>query len=195
MGFTIPTLPEKLSKTQTFVTILMLIFCGVFLANIAPIFNVWQKNNLEREMTHIESLEQQVKDCAELRNRISQIEVQLALTQATKRDAPFPEWLTSVNGEILHINDAYELMLLRPRNLNKEDYRRSRDSLIQDVSLSAIHKEDNNFVILSTGNTIVSIVDVPNSDGEIEQWLVTNYPWRFGDDIIGVFGSCQKIPI
>lgn len=116
-------------------------------------------------------------------NRMKNGLIQLSIAQDVY---PNPKWFKSVDGTMLQLNRAYELLYLEPNGLKRSDYIGRTDEEVWGAEIAeAFWKMDS--TVIFTGKTITRMEPVM-INGRIDSVKVTKYLVQVNGIAVGVGG-------
>lgn len=183
---------EYPKNLPTWAYIVLAIIVGGGLANFLPYFQIFKEGERDQIAYLQKELSETKVELREVTKELMFIKEKLIQLTATTKDNPFPNWITNKKGALVFLSDSYENEFLTPIGMSKQDFTSVEEVFGAETArnLARFHK-----IVVKDGREQSFIVGIVSPiTGETEKWIIQKWPWRLGNEIIGVNGIAVKIP-
>lgn len=176
----------------TWAYIVLAVIVGGGLGNFFPYFKLSKEVEKDQVIYLQSELRETKNELKEVTKELIFIKEKLIQITATTKEIPYPNWIIDAKGNIVFASDSYEREFLSPNGFTKEDFKSVEDIFGAEIA-SKFSKWSK--LVIKDGNHKAFVIPITSAiSGEAENWVIQKWPWKIGNEIIGVNGVAIKIP-
>ena len=140
----------------------------------------------QKHKTESEELRQKINRD---RRIIAELENKIMLFEAFGDDMPFAYWMKDNNGVMLHINDEYESLFLKPRGDTKLAYKGKTDVEYWGETIGRAYHSNDMKIITGSVEFFMGIEPIFIGNSNVsKKYLIIKYPRFLGKTRVGIAG-------
>lgn len=147
-----------------------------------------ENENWKRTVEALQMKEEESRQrIIDLERLSSSLQSKLLLLESAAFDFPVPMWVKDLSGKMLALNEAYEQIFLKPKNLTAQDYIGKTDDKIWGKELAKIFQANDRKAFLTKIPVKETFIhELP--DGSTEKYIIIKFIRYAGTLALGIGG-------
>jgi len=118
------------------------IIIAVITAGGMSLFFDSHQKKLERDDKYINKYFDVQRELSRLNGEVYELKARLLTLELASKDLPFPYWIKSLDGRIIHISQVYENVILKPLGIRESDFLGTKGELLGEEFVRIILEHD-----------------------------------------------------